>query len=776
VEQQWDVALRSWLDSAMQSVEKAVDTIYSASSTQMSCNNMFPESTAMLREQHWRLAALSHHWELIALGHEENSAELSPVRSDSVLHRFRKRDNDSKTLLTSKPNAAVKGCWTTNKVCHEEGVGISRKQSGLGKVDELPAGKMSQSSSDDNASAKSDDNNQPFVDVRHQPQEEPRKELGRSTKLIKSQTSRWFEDSVLKDGPSQPQGSFRLKHSFSTVRKHILGFIAGAAALARLYTLIFTPLIVSFTKSPAAVLSACEVSSEVAFIANVCAPFVFGARDEESNEWVESRRRILVLYAKNWLFVDLVSAFPWHCAWLVTRHSLQSMFFFYLSLLRLLQLPRLVSEFVFGDAQRNSPHVLTSLHPNLLRVMTLICFYFYMVHLVACGRNLVGFSASDAMSWVLTSSERDSVFAQWTSAYQWALCSILGENMQPSTYAETLYTSGTVALGVLLNSCVVGSITSLLGSLDERAAKQKSKLDAVNTFMQKNGVNQDVCEQVRQYYKYLHASVDSQFQLKLFDDLSQSLRLKIDLCIHKNFIKRCHIFTACSPECVVTLVNIISRKSMILVPQELVFKKGDVGNAMYFIMKGNVILYDPGSATDEASLDFVELCRLSGEEDACGSKMLTVAKGGQFFGELALIMDDNQRAASAAALSFVELLCLPRSDFMDVLEQYPTFSRQLCQYVQGRYSNHNSGCILDVNHEKRSSRTIKQFLAGEGSQGSYENSSPEVEPDINTEPASPEPPVPEPESAEPASPELGSPSNQHRLQLPGMTREAQFLA
>jgi len=83
----------------------------------------------------------------------------------------------------------------------------------------------------------------------------------------------------------------------------------------------------------------------------------------------------------------------------------------------------------------------------------------------------------------------------------------MGENMGPDENGETFYNSFVLAGGVLLNSCIVGSMASMLGTLDERAARHKSKLDTIDTFMQRNGVTKELFDQVQQYYKYLYSSV-----------------------------------------------------------------------------------------------------------------------------------------------------------------------------------------------------------------------------------------------------------------------------
>jgi len=514
-----------------------------------------------------------------------------------------------------------------------------------------------------------------------------KKQVPSPSSMMQRQATRFLESNVLHDKVSPPHRLYEMcsaLHDTVTSREWVLTAVRGGSSVARLYTLVVTPLVACFSFAPPPTASTFEVLCELMLLASISVPFLRGLWDAEASQWVTSRGAVLMAYARGWLWLDVLSAIPWHTMWLVggSRDPL----LLRLSLMRLLQLPRLVSEFFTeGETHIFSSSVFASLHPNLLRALKLFCLFFLMVHLVACGYYFVA-SSHGGSTWAAYAAEQPSLMEEWTHAYYWALCGVLGENMAPAGFAEAAYNSMVIAVGVLLNSCIVGSITSLLGSLDERAARQKSKLDSVNAFMQRNGVTSDLCEQVRQYYKYLYASVQVQSADGMFDDLSSSLRLKIDLCIHKKFIQKCHIFAQCPPDCVVTLVTVISRNPRILVPTELVFSKGDVGDAMYFIAKGEIVLYDPGNAADDSSLDISELLSLQGGKTACGARMLARSHAGDFFGELALLASDSIRAASAAAETFAELLCLPRYDFEGVLRQHPRFAAQLRDYIARRYS------------------------------------------------------------------------------------------
>lgn len=470
--------------------------------------------------------------------------------------------------------------------------------------------------------------------------------------------------------------AWRVLSSPSTLRKAL----ADIYFVAMMYSLVFTPVVVCLLNPPSSGVSVLEVLCECLFIANAAALFTLGTEDMANygtTFWFEVQQT-------PWIWTQLVVAVPWHLLWLISDQSI----LLALSMLRLVNLPKLISESVFANSEAHlgDSSTLASVHPNLLRVGRLIALFFLMVHLIACGYYSV--AESRGGEWAIYAVEStSSLLSKWTHAFYWALCGVLGENMDPTTDEEVSYNSACTAVGVMLNSCIVGSITSLLGSLDERAAKQKAKLDTINAFMHKNGVTPELCEQVRNYYKYLYASRSN--QELLFEELSASLRLKIDLCIHKKFIKQCHIFSSCSPECIATLVMIISRNSSIFVPRELVFRKGDIGDAMYFVAKGEVMLYDPGNVLDENFINLEDLRdrrRKHAEEGGDEAKALAMAKAGDFFGELALLMTDNVRSASAASMTFAELLCLPRLDFDRVLLWYPQFATHLQTVVWNKSS------------------------------------------------------------------------------------------
>ncbi len=94
-----------------------------------------------------------------------------------------------------------------------------------------------------------------------------------------------------------------------------------------------------------------------------------------------------------------------------------------------------------------------------------------------------------------------------------------------------------------------------------------------------------------------------------------------------------------------------------------IFKKGDLGTALYVIYAGEVSIRDGDT----------ELARFG---------------RGDFFGELALL-DTEARSATAEALSDLRLLRLDQDDFYDLMEERGEVLRSIVRSLSGRIRRQN---------------------------------------------------------------------------------------
>src|SRR5882757_3816316 len=83
---------------------------------------------------------------------------------------------------------------------------------------------------------------------------------------------------------------------------------------------------------------------------------------------------------------------------------------------------------------------------------------------------------------------------------------------------------------------------------------------------------------------------------------------------------------------------------------EVIFHSGDPGDALFLIMAGEIKISLPSETGDEA--------------------ILASLRGGDVFGELALL-DGAPRSATAAALVATEMVMLPRDRFRELIANEP---------------------------------------------------------------------------------------------------------
>lgn len=96
---------------------------------------------------------------------------------------------------------------------------------------------------------------------------------------------------------------------------------------------------------------------------------------------------------------------------------------------------------------------------------------------------------------------------------------------------------------------------------------------------------------------------------------------------------------------------------------EILFRQGDMGDALYIVQSGHVKIYTQDNDGHEVTLNQYG--------------------PGESFGEISLI-DALPRAASVVALADSELLRLDREDFLQLLQQHPTFATDIIRDISNK--------------------------------------------------------------------------------------------
>jgi hypothetical protein len=133
------------------------------------------------------------------------------------------------------------------------------------------------------------------------------------------------------------------------------------------------------------------------------------------------------------------------------------------------------------------------------------------------------------------------------------------------------------------------------------------------------------------------------------------------------FLKSVPLFSEMALDDLVAVDGVIARESYL--PGERIVTEGDVGDKLYIIFEGEVVVRKRVSDTEER--DLAHLSR------------------GQLFGEMALF-DDERRSASVVAMTDTELFALDHDHFRSLAFQRPDIPMQICKVLVARLRKANA--------------------------------------------------------------------------------------
>ena len=203
------------------------------------------------------------------------------------------------------------------------------------------------------------------------------------------------------------------------------------------------------------------------------------------------------------------------------------------------------------------------------------------------------------------------------------------------------FTTVAIVTGLLMYAVIIGSASTLLSNLDIVQSERKRKLDEIRAYLRHRKVGKKLREEIFEFYEYLFScNVNSLKESDVLSELPQSLQLKLNLEVNRQVVNSVPLFHNCSEEVLASVIEQLYQ--IVMLPGEYACEQGDIGEEMYFIVRGRIqIIYEcqRGTRTE-----------------------LAIRKDGEFFGETALI-NNQPRSASAKALSYCDMLVLARSGF-----------------------------------------------------------------------------------------------------------------
>lgn len=287
-------------------------------------------------------------------------------------------------------------------------------------------------------------------------------------------------------------------------------------------------------------------------------------------------------------------------------------------------------------------------------VGTLITVFLMTLHYLSCAYHVVARIESSAhdkklskTGWAFYADSsygdtRRQVVMRWIRAYYWASSTILGNDMTPSKNSQIIFNVLGLFLGLAMTSYVTGSITSLLTNASVKSTQRRHKIQRVRKYLRDFQVDDNLAATICSYYEYVWWRDND---VGLFDDLTDALKLRLAIAVKRPFILKCPLFKALDQYLVIKIVTALT--DMVVVPAEIVSAQGEVGESMYFVAHGELVVTVNVLAKDNMQQMTVgNLCE------------------GDHFGEAA-ILTNGIRMATVRAVSFCELFTLTKTALLE---------------------------------------------------------------------------------------------------------------
>jgi voltage-gated potassium channel len=334
-------------------------------------------------------------------------------------------------------------------------------------------------------------------------------------------------------------------------------------------------------------------------------------------------------------------------------------------LLRLLRVVRLIA--VVRTWERR-----TSINVGFLRIGKLLLAVIMVLHLIACVWFLVPFIGGFPIdSWPVLEDVADSdASAQYIRSLYWVVvtATTVGYgDITPNRNVEYVLSMLVILIGASTWAFIIGNLASLLSSLDRAKANFWDRVDVVTQFLRHRKVPPEVNEKVRRYYEYTWGRYRGADERGLLTDLPPPLRLEVLNHLAHEVLERVPLFRHCGGALRDELL--LSLEPTVVTPGSYAAREGETANGMFFIIRGTIEVVSGDDETSHGTLEH-----------------------GDYFGDLSLILGER-RIASARALTFCDLLVLPKREFERIKHDYPEF-RDALKSMSSERSEKISALVL----------------------------------------------------------------------------------
>ncbi|MFC2101045.1 cyclic nucleotide-binding domain-containing protein [Bacteroidota bacterium] len=337
------------------------------------------------------------------------------------------------------------------------------------------------------------------------------------------------------------------------------------------------------------------------------------------------------------IIVDIVAAIPF--VLIPDSHILQ--------LLPIIKLLRVYN--IFYDTRQK--------HIQYSNIFTFAFFIFWVIHIIhwlCCG-------------WCLIRDEGPnvSIISSYINGLYWTITTITTVgygDILPQNNLQKLYSMLVMIMGFGVFGLLVGTIAGTILKKDPAKTKYLENIESLASFIHYRNIPCQLQKRIIDFYSYMWKKRLGYDESSFLGSLPENLRTEVALHIKEEVIEQVSLFKDGTDDFKRDIA--IFLKPIFLTPGDYVFKAGDIGEAMFFIVSGKLNILNQ----NEESL-------------------ITTLKPGDYFGEISLYKNIN-RTATVKAISYCDIYALEKDAFDHVISKYPDLAHKIKQIAEHRESKY----------------------------------------------------------------------------------------
>nr|CCA18677.1 DEAD/DEAH box RNA helicase putative [Albugo laibachii Nc14] len=405
-----------------------------------------------------------------------------------------------------------------------------------------------------------------------------------------------------------------------------------------------------------------ELLTEIFFVLDL----VLSARTayfDVNGDIVTHNCSVLIYYLKSWFWIDFLSVLPLaHIISAILQTYTISTTIQFVRGIRLFKLIRLL-KLMRG---RNQIQMMTMSYHPATQIFLLIFKVLYIAHFLSCGYYFVSSFSSDYYDQTIISGTPKSYSASVSYIYfmYWAITTMTTVgygDTPPGNPIEVVFVIVAVYVGVFTLMYAIGTLGSFVDEMQMNAEVARKRIYRLKAYLKERKLSKPLAARLLRYYEYYISHYDMKDGEEIFSALSDNLRAQLILHMNRDVVSKITFFASQDDACVSYLISILMQEYC--TPHEFVFKQGQVGRHMYFLVKGTAeIMFNAGTPKEVVVATILE---------------------GSYFGEIAMLTT-SRRAASIRAKTFISLFVLSRTGLDRIALHYPEMAHSIIQEFRNK--------------------------------------------------------------------------------------------